>query len=1738
MAQQENLQVLLTAGLDMNQSLKNINDELRQLARMASGQSITLKVNIAGLAGSAAVLDSINSKLNQLSENAKKAKNDSSGIASYINKLYEGALGQVTDQIVKFPANLSSEREKQAKAAADSAKSRAAAQQPETEISPLLTNVSRTATAAAEGTEAFAAAEGGAALASNGLKLALTGLWDAFWPAALLTGVLWGINKITDAVHKHNEEVKEAKTISYDQVNSLKQQKSSLEDLSAEMTNLQQLEDSGSINTDQKQRLLEIQKQLVSQYGVSANAVNAEGEAYATSASAINDRIQSLKEQIAVQNELNRTKLLAQDSENNGNIEKDSRNVDDYARKIADLKQQVQTYNEDLQSIQIVPNKQNGYDIKNDSRYLSLEGFRTAIESSNTQIAIYEKKLADSKSALQQDLSLRINDLNTVSEQYISELTDRGDSISDAERAFIQEIAKSVASDGKGLVDQENEVKKAIDDLQNMKVDGSSFDELISKYNKLSDVFKLDPSDGNLQQISQVRTEIKSLLTEVAKASGINPDALNKFIDDAMNIVPAVDQAEARSNLLNNTVEHLNQFVSDSKDNSELLNRAQEELKSTNHLSTDTIEQLNGKYKDFISVTGLSTDKVLEFIAAKKEETSQFITDEIEKTNVQIEESNKRILTTQKERNELIDKLSPKVDDGSINESLAEKLVASKGRKLTEQNNDLSDQKDIVTLYKNALNEINFDPAAADLEKVAKAAENAESQVLSLSDAMKMLDSSSGIPTTGMDKFYESVSKGKSEITLINTAQEELKNNGHLSIEMMVQLSQTFDDFSGHVGDSKEELLKYLTVQEQDVTSTIDGQKKKTLALIEATKLRIATIELEMEKIDKLREAYAAAVDSGQMTDIQAEHLLGGRKKFANPALLDDEKDKLTDLEKQANLLGYLSSDFKDSAAGHSEGSSTLSKTPRKLEDITPSHINSINESADKQAKRNEELAQKASAAESSKDYQEEIKQENLLIQGQTLLLKDLNNANKQLYADRANLQAKNKNYNMASWVDTNGEATESFEKLLNSSKDPESLKQLFAQYQQYTKAIMANKEQIAQTTDDKTKSSMQLRQAYFSQSEKFISDEAEKMRQAGNSELEIAKMVMEARVRMADPKWTEDRNIPKLTADEQLEANKNARDATNDYIEKYIDEGNKKVSEYGDKISLSQSKLKQLKEGTAEYNEELEKQIDLTKQQIQSNQSLISFLQKQLENENLDAASKEKIKNTINELILANSNFSNSIKDINDSMEATRESAADKIIEDYKKAIQEKEDLDKDALDKQIEAENARHKRVKDNLQDEYDAFEKNINAQLKALDRSSAAEDYETELNKKLTDRQKTVDELNTLALDNSAGAKKKRQELQDQLDAQNEEIDQFKQDRERELRKEGLQDQLDDRKDYLDQAGKAEDDLNTSILDGLDDQKKAVEKYYSDLLNDDEKYYKLKQGLMSTDAAVVKSTLDSIGADYEAFFGDIRDGAAATDQSIQNLLYTVGLSLSALDKFRNGDFSDPGSSPADGGSPAAQDQPDSAGANGSNGGSGASESSGGSAGSRDTSNLPNPSDPAVQAAWKEYLTNKQKAEVIRQEMSKADKNTVYYKNLGSLFDSLHQNNQDLLKLYPFADGSYDSLRGLSGYDIFSVATGGLTPAWGSGGKFLLAHEKELVLNQMDTANLIEAVKINREFSFSNPNWERLVSGGTTQSTTNDNRVVIENITIQATDKESGSAILSKLEAAFKSKLVLRTI
>ncbi|WP_440119758.1 phage tail tape measure protein [Paenibacillus sp. QZ-Y1] len=490
--------------------------------------------------------------------------------------------------------------------------------------------------------------------------------------------------------------------------------------------------------------------------------------------------------------------------------------------------------------------------------------------------------------------------------------------------------------------------------------------------------------------------------------------------------------------------------------------------------------------------------------------------------------------------------------------------------------------------------------------------------------------------------------------------------------------------------------------------------------------------------------------------------------------------------------------------------------------------------------------------------------------------------------------------------------------------------------------------------------------------------------------------------------------------------------------IESFVGSYNDKLAEQDHALSLSEANLKGMTEGSVEYNKELRNQIPIIEEKNRIVSKEIDYIKYLLSSGKLNADQTVKYNKLLKELNLSLLDTNSAMTDVNNKMKELKESAIDNIIEEYKKVIEQQRDLALDAIDKEREKEDKRHEERTKNIDDEQKQFDDYINARLKALDREYASDDHEEELAKKTKDRNKILSDINDLSLDDSIEADAKRKALKEQLASVEEEISKFQRDRERELIKQGLQDQLDSRKDVNDKIKDEEDKKHQDALDKLDDEKKKTEQKYKDILEDQKYFYDLKKGLMSEDATVVTATLGIIGGEYDKLFANMKTHIFETSKEMQNLVYQFQQSQDAFNKFKGGDYSapEPGSSNSE------------------------TEKIKGTMASR--------------KAWTEYLNNKQSAESIKNDMKKLDKSSAQYKNLENDFNKLKTNNDQLRSVYGFPDGSF---KDLVSQKIFSAETGGMTPAWGSEGKLLLAHEKEMVLNKSDTSNVLKIVDVARD-------------------------------------------------------------
>ncbi len=270
--------------------------------------------------------------------------------------------------------------------------------------------------------------------------------------------------------------------------------------------------------------------------------------------------------------------------------------------------------------------------------------------------------------------------------------------------------------------------------------------------------------------------------------------------------------------------------------------------------------------------------------------------------------------------------------------------------------------------------------------------------------------------------------------------------------------------------------------------------------------------------------------------------------------------------------------------------------------------------------------------------------------------------------------------------------------------------------------------------------------------------------------------------------------------------------------------------------------------------------------------------------------------------------------------------------IEDERKKKEKAIQKEIEAIDDARKAEDERHKAAMDALDEEMDKFNEAIDKRLQLIDRQSSEREYDNELEKLQSERQKLQEQINTLSLDDSYEAKLRLSELAEQLATKDKEIEDLNYKRSTELRKDNLEDQrdayekdidakkkaeqakydeavkklelekrkLDQQltyyKDYYDKLIQKENEKHDNILAKLQKEKEETERHFNELIADEKRYADMRKAILAGNLSAMQGDL----AKFEQF---VKDNMSAIGNSIaQNLLAKIEESKKALESLNN--------------------------------------------------------------------------------------------------------------------------------------------------------------------------------------------------------------------------------------------
>lgn len=238
-----------------------------------------------------------------------------------------------------------------------------------------------------------------------------------------------------------------------------------------------------------------------------------------------------------------------------------------------------------------------------------------------------------------------------------------------------------------------------------------------------------------------------------------------------------------------------------------------------------------------------------------------------------------------------------------------------------------------------------------------------------------------------------------------------------------------------------------------------------------------------------------------------------------------------------------------------------------------------------------------------------------------------------------------------------------------------------------------------------------------------------------------------------------------------------------------------------GNELNILQEQNKRMTDGSREWFRNLSEQERVMKSQQATIKEYIRQVQIQLQNTKLEADDRIKLTHKIQDLNLEYERLNTNLYNLN------------KTQEDYFKS------QITDKLGAIRDLERTRHREALDNIKAERDAFQKQIDEQLKLMRRASAARSYEQDLNDLQEKRLGILNQISRLEGDDSRLARSRLLDLQKELLDVERQLEDLHYDRDVELRQDALNDlskTLDDHYQGMEDAEKQKNELILSSLD----------------------------------------------------------------------------------------------------------------------------------------------------------------------------------------------------------------------------------------------------------------------------------------------------------------------------------
>ena len=375
--------------------------------------------------------------------------------------------------------------------------------------------------------------------------------------------------------------------------------------------------------------------------------------------------------------------------------------------------------------------------------------------------------------------------------------------------------------------------------------------------------------------------------------------------------------------------------------------------------------------------------------------------------------------------------------------------------------------------------------------------------------------------------------------------------------------------------------------------------------------------------------------------------------------------------------------------------------------------------------------------------------------------------------------------------------------------------------------------------------------------------------------------------------------------------------------------------------ISYSQSLRGLYDEGSGDYKAGLEFELGKLEEKLALIEKKGKDIQQAMKGKDLGKKELQELEEQLEDNVLAYMDVKNAIQDtqdaikdfgkaIDDQIQEKREDLAEKLIDALKDAIEQAKEIQLDALDKLIKAEEERHDKAMKALDDELEAYTKIIDAKRREIDDADRDRTHGNKLDELNTEKQDIQSKINLLSNVNTYEGRKEKEELEKKLAEIEKEIAEEKYQYEKDLREQQLDDMLEDKTDNIEDLKDKEDEHSKNVLDSLNRQKEYWEKHYNDLLNDEAEFNRIRKAMAEGHYEEVEALYneyidkltaslpdleDTFDGTWKAVGTQIRENVIATLKDLLNEIDIVKKEIQELEDMKNnitGDYGGIGDMP----------------------------------------------------------------------------------------------------------------------------------------------------------------------------------------------------------------------------------